>query len=626
MKNLSSIYWVILFLVASFSALSAADLQINVVYPLKNAYITAVDSTFILGSVTPGAELKINGVDVPVHKEGGFIAFLPLEPGPFDFNLTATSGKEITRLTWPVNVPRPEKAPGYDSLYIIDEFDSTRNLMLGTGDRLVVGFRGTPGCLAYFAIPGLSDSIPMAELPPGVQPYRGESLTEQGRISESLHARGYYEGFLNVGFERRPDSTRLIYHLVAPDMKKVLKRILDRPAEMIDFNFLSLLKLNGAAKIDSSRYYIRVNPIGWPRQVEFIDSVQIIRVGPRLGYLAIFQPRGVTAQAVGAEGEWLKLKLSQTQYGWVNRNSVKMLEPGLPPAISYLKTIRTFAAPDQLLVEMPLSARHPFRIEEEDSRTILLTLYGVYSNTDWIRYDFKDKDLEIATWSQVEPELYQLRLRFKKPIWGYDGYYEGHKFKLIINKSPQLTVGLKDKVIVIDPGHSADPGAIGPTGLRESEANLKIAMSLKNELEKRGARVVLTRSDMSNLPLNERPVIAAANKADMFVSIHNNALPDGINPFVNNGVSTYYYHPHSIELARAIQKELPGETGLNDYGLYYGNLAVNRPTGYPAVLVECAFIILPEQEALLKTEEFRLRVARAIRNGIENFLRENERQ
>jgi N-acetylmuramoyl-L-alanine amidase len=615
-----------LFLIVLSPALAMADLQINVVYPPKNATIAAADSTFILGSVTPGSELTINGVKIPVHEAGGFIAFLPIKPGPFDFNLTATAGKEMARLTWPVSVPRPEKAPSYDSLYIIDEFDSTRDLVLGTGDRLVAGFRGTPGCLAYFSIPGLSDSIPMAELPPVIQPYRGESVSGQGWIAESFHARGYYEGFLNIGFEKRPDSTRLIYHLVAPDMKKVLQRILNRPAELIDFNFLSLLKLNGAAEIDSSRYYVWVNPNGWPRQVEFIDSMQIIRVGPRLGYLAIFQPLGVTAQAVGAEGEWLKLKLSQTQYGWVNRSSVRMLEPGLPPAISVLKAIRTFTAPDQLLVEMPLSAKHPFRIEEEDSRTILLTLYGVYANTDRIRYDFKDKDLEIATWSQVEPELYQLRLRFKRPIWGYDGYYEGQNFKLKINKAPQPTAGLNDKIIVVDPGHSTDPGAIGPTGLKESEANLKIAISLKDELEKKGARVVLTRSDMSNLPLNERPAIAAANKADLFVSIHNNALPDGINPFINNGVSTYYYHPHSIELARAIQKELPEGTGLNDYGLYYGNLAVNRPTAYPAVLVECAFIIIPEQEALLKTEAFRHHVARAIRDGIENFLREYERQ
>ena len=61
--------------------------------------------------------------------------------------------------------------------------------------------------------------------------------------------------------------------------------------------------------------------------------------------------------------------------------------------------------------------------------------------------------------------------------------------------------------------------------------------------------------------------------------------------------------------------------GLNDYDWYYGNLAVNRPTQYPAILVECAFMMIPEQEAMLKTESFRKMISRAIIEGIEDFLR-----
>ncbi len=130
----------------------------------------------------------------------------------------------------------------------------------------------------------------------------------------------------------------------------------------------------------------------------------------------------------------------------------------------------------------------------------------------------------------------------------------------------------------------------------------------------------------TDLPLNDRPVIANKYHANLFVSIHNNALPDGVNPFVNNGVSTYYYHMQSIDLARDVQEHMISETGLKDYGLFYGNLAVDRPTQYPAILVECAFIILPEQEALLKTDQFRAQVARAIREGIEKYLREYDKR
>jgi N-acetylmuramoyl-L-alanine amidase len=230
--------------------------------------------------------------------------------------------------------------------------------------------------------------------------------------------------------------------------------------------------------------------------------------------------------------------------------------------------------------------------------------------------------IDIATWSQPEEKLYQLDLKLTKDIWGYDSYYKGNTFYFIINKQPSNIKSLKGKTIVIDPGHSSDPGSIGPTGYTEEEANLGVALKLRDRLISKGANVIMTRENNSHVELYDRPVIAKQNDADLFVSIHNNALPDGVNPFVNFGSSTYYYHPHSINLARAIQGELVKATKLGDYGLYHGNLAVNRPTQYPAVLVECAFMILPEQEALLKIDKFRSKVANAITKGIENFLKQ----
>jgi len=97
-------------------------------------------------------------------------------------------------------------------------------------------------------------------------------------------------------------------------------------------------------------------------------------------------------------------------------------------------------------------------------------------------------------------------------------------------------------------------------------------------------------------------------------------LPDGVNPFYNNGVSTYYYHPQSQPLAKEIQKELVKELGIPDYGLYYANLALTRPSQLLSILVECAFIILPEQEALLRSTEFQKKIVEAIYEGIQNFI------
>ncbi|MGH8016222.1 MAG: N-acetylmuramoyl-L-alanine amidase family protein, partial [Candidatus Zixiibacteriota bacterium] len=237
-----------------------------------------------------------------------------------------------------------------------------------------------------------------------------------------------------------------------------------------------------------------------------------------------------------------------------------------------------------------------------------------------------DSLIDLVTWSQPEEELYQVKIQLNDKFWGYDTYYKGNTFFLEIIKPPENVRRIKDKIIVIDPGHSPDPGSIGPTGYTEAEANLGIALVLKQKLETRGAKVIMTRMEAANVSLYDRPIIAKLNNADIFVSVHNNALPDGVNPYKNNGTSTYYYHPHSIHLGRSIHKEMLQATGLPDHGFYHGNLAVNRPTQYPAVLVECAFMIIPEQEQMLKTESFRRKVADAITRGIENFLKDFNRE
>jgi N-acetylmuramoyl-L-alanine amidase len=106
------------------------------------------------------------------------------------------------------------------------------------------------------------------------------------------------------------------------------------------------------------------------------------------------------------------------------------------------------------------------------------------------------------------------------------------------------------------------------------------------------------------------------------VSIHNNALPDGVNPFRNWGTSVYYYHPQSLLLAQSIHRRLLKALKLWDFGLFYDNLALCRPTQMPAVLVEPTFIMHPEEEALLRDPKFQNKIARAIVKGIEDFFKQ----
>jgi N-acetylmuramoyl-L-alanine amidase len=112
---------------------------------------------------------------------------------------------------------------------------------------------------------------------------------------------------------------------------------------------------------------------------------------------------------------------------------------------------------------------------------------------------------------------------------------------------------------------------------------------------------------------------------NLYVSVHNNAVPDGVDPRRRNGTSAYYHHPHSRDLARAVHRRTRQATGLADYGLTQANFAVIRPPQYPSVLVECAFMILPDQEEMLDNDAFVARTAHGIADGIADFVRERFR-
>jgi len=273
-------------------------------------------------------------------------------------------------------------------------------------------------------------------------------------------------------------------------------------------------------------------------------------------------------------------------------------------------------------VIIPINAR-PAYLVEEGASGITLTLYGTRGPAER-QTNVKGPDSSYVKWVSafsIGPQMHYI-VELGGPIYGYQPLWEEGKFTLRVRKPPPINPAdpLRGLTITIDPGHPP-VGATGPTGLWEPEATLPVGLKVRDLLQAKGVNVVMTRTTPDPVDLNLRGTIARRANANAFVSIHLNAVPDGVNPFRAQGTATYHYHLHSAPLAKEVQKAEIPQLGLPDNGVNRANFAVVRGTWMPMVLVEGAFIIMPDQEAALRTPEYQERYAQGIVDGLEAYFR-----
>ncbi|RKP51607.1 N-acetylmuramoyl-L-alanine amidase [Cohnella endophytica] len=173
---------------------------------------------------------------------------------------------------------------------------------------------------------------------------------------------------------------------------------------------------------------------------------------------------------------------------------------------------------------------------------------------------------------------------------------------------------LQGKTIVIDPGHGGkDVGSIGKDDIYEKDITLPTALKLKQELEKTGATVIMTRETDEKLPLEQRVDIANANMADLFISIHFDAYKDSS----VSGMTTYYYKKEDESLATLMHDQLFGQSmNAKDRGVHFGDYQVLRDNDRPSLLLELGYISNEQEEKRIRTTAFQEQVSKAIVKGI----------
>ena len=176
--------------------------------------------------------------------------------------------------------------------------------------------------------------------------------------------------------------------------------------------------------------------------------------------------------------------------------------------------------------------------------------------------------------------------------------------------------------VVIDAGHGGrDTGAMSPHGLPEKDANLRLAKAVRDELAKRGYKVVMTREDDTFVELYDRPKVAHKANADLFVSIHHNAPGYASNPFAIRSQSVYAWNALGERLAKAINVRMAAaDPMLANDGVLHANFAVTRNPEIPSCLIEADFITHPDGEIAAWDFSHRPVVATAIADGIADWV------
>jgi N-acetylmuramoyl-L-alanine amidase len=223
-------------------------------------------------------------------------------------------------------------------------------------------------------------------------------------------------------------------------------------------------------------------------------------------------------------------------------------------------------------------------------------------------------------------------------------------------------------IVAIDPGHGGeDPGAIGPSGLREKDVVLQIGRQLRDRLnDKAGMRAMMTRDEDFFVPLYDRVKKARRVQADLFVSIHADAFLNpqargasvfalsergasssaarwmaqkenaadvvgGVNVASNDAVvlktlldmSTTAQIKDSLRVGNEVLRGIGKVGRLHKGEVEQAGFAVLKAPDIPSILVETAFISNPDEESKLRDPDYQLRLVEALFKGIERYFAKN---
>ncbi|WP_299408516.1 N-acetylmuramoyl-L-alanine amidase [Acaryochloris sp. IP29b_bin.148] len=534
------------------SPTSWAGEALNVVYP-ANGHKTTATQIFLIGTAPAKGDVTINGKVIERSPTGNFAPSFPLNIGENTFNLQYGDQQLTLNITRTSTTPSP--AP---TGWVEDSLEPKAD---------IAKLPNEPVCFQTMAQPGAQLSVQIGSQTVSLQPQQSvnlppnsAALTQQNQPQTSDQA-SVYQGctaFAQPGVVGKP-----VFQLTRQG--QTLQRTGSNTIEILSPQDVSVIEVTsdqGVARTGPSTNYSRLTPL----------------------------PKGTQARITGREGEWLRL-----DYGaWIKAKETRALSQNSVPH-SIIRSIRSRQVPGWTEVVFPLQTPVPISVQQGD-RTFTLTLHNTTAQTDVIFMN-DDPVIRRLDWQQPAPNKVEYQFNLKpEQQWGYKLRYDGTSLILSL-RHPPAGQGLSNVKVLLDPGHGSpnDLGARGPTGLPEKDVTIVVSKLLQQALQKRGATVVMTREGDDDLYPQDRVDVINQTEPTIAISVHYNALPDSGDAENTAGIGAFWYHAQSHDLAVFLHHYLVDNLKRPDYGIFWDNLALTRPTVAPTVLMELGFMIHPTE-------------------------------
>lgn len=569
----------------------AQNAPITVQFPQENATAPrGARNVYLFGKLNlQNATLDINGQPVPVNKNGTFITFLPVEQGTFSFVLTAHTPQQVYQAVRHIIVPgTPIKNFEGKASFDEDEIYPSLPLWVLPGDTVTLSARGTPKAQVTATLSGLKN---------------GKNI----KLKEDARQSGLYRAKYVVYEKEKPRTARVTYRLHDPSTDTDAKITAKERIRILDAREMRPVRITS-------------------------DGDKLRQIPVRQGSLYPYYRTYGQALIDGRDNGLYRLTLGNGEKAWMEENKLKILDAD-DYSPNMLSDLHSFSDDKATHVFWRNKKQVPVAVHEFSNR-MEVSFYYTPRFLENFSLDATSPAVDRVEWDGPKDGVIRFILYFKKDqkIWGYGYRYEDNNFVLELRHRPLINPTAKKPLsgarILIDAGHSPKrkppyDGLVSPTGVLEYEANLALAEALKPKLEAAGATVIMTRQGDNHMNLPARYRKALEENAHIFVSLHHNALPDTVNPLAApRGYSVYYTYPHSFDLAESVYQAFNRLVPLPDNGLIANDvLFIPRIPEMPSILVENAFMILPEQEELVLSEKGRAIFADALYQGIVDFYR-----